>query len=69
MPGTAQSRRPARADRRPPHQARQPRGAERRRGRAARPDPNKVYAVKTDGSLARGPANAPVTIIEFSDFQ
>jgi protein-disulfide isomerase len=33
------------------------------------PDPNKVYAVKTDGSPAEGPKSAPVTIAEFSDFQ
>jgi len=33
------------------------------------PDPNRVYTVKTDGSPARGPAGAPVTIAEFSDFQ
>jgi hypothetical protein len=33
------------------------------------PDPNRVYAVKTDGSPTRGPAAAPVTIAEFSDFQ
>jgi protein-disulfide isomerase len=35
----------------------------------AGPDPNKVYAVKTDGSPAEGPKSAPVTIAEFSDFQ
>ena len=33
------------------------------------PDPNKVYTVKTDGAPVRGPASAPVTIAEFSDFQ
>ena len=33
------------------------------------PDPNKVYAIKTDRAPAKGPANAPVTIAEFSDFQ
>ena len=33
------------------------------------PDPNKVYTVKTDGAPTRGPAGAPVTIAEFSDFQ
>ncbi len=33
------------------------------------PDPNKVYPVKTQGSPAEGPENAPVTIAEFSDFQ
>jgi outer membrane murein-binding lipoprotein Lpp len=39
--------------------------AKRRRG----PDPNKVYTVATAGSHTKGPANAKVTLIEFSDFQ
>jgi hypothetical protein len=33
------------------------------------PDPNRVYAVKTDGAPFKGPQGAPVTIAEFSDFQ
>jgi hypothetical protein len=33
------------------------------------PDPNRVYTVKTEGSPSRGSAAAPVTIVEFSDFQ
>ena len=33
------------------------------------PDPNKVYTVKTQGRPSRGPADAPITIAEFSDFQ
>ena len=33
------------------------------------PDPNKVYQIKTAGSPAKGPASAPVTVAEFSDFQ
>ena len=33
------------------------------------PDPNRVYPVKTQGSPAEGPATAPITIAEFSDFQ
>lgn len=33
------------------------------------PDPNRVYSVKTQGAPAEGPAAAPVTIAEFSEFQ
>ena len=33
------------------------------------PDPNKVYTVATAGSPTRGPANAKVTLVAFSDFQ
>jgi hypothetical protein len=33
------------------------------------PDPNRVYAIKTDGAPFKGPAAAPITIAEFSDFQ
>ena len=42
-----------------------PAQAPRRRGL----DPNKVYKIKTAGAPSKGPANAPVTIAEFSDFQ
>ena len=33
------------------------------------PDPEKAYEIKLAGSPTKGPANAPVTIAEFSDFQ
>lgn len=33
------------------------------------PDPNRVYAINTAGAPFKGPARAPVTIAEFSDFQ
>jgi protein-disulfide isomerase len=38
---------------------------------AARPqiDPNKVYTIPVGNSPFKGPANAPVVITEFSDFQ
>jgi len=39
--------------------------AQRRSG----PDPARVYTVKTEEAPAKGPAGAPVTIAEFSDFQ
>jgi len=37
--------------------------------RPSGPDPNRVYTVKYDGAPSKGPAAAPVTIAEFSDFQ
>ena len=33
------------------------------------PDPNRAYKIKTAGSPSKGPADAPVTVAEFSDFQ
>ena len=33
------------------------------------PDPNRAYAVKTDGSPFKGNPSAPIVIAEFSDYQ
>jgi len=35
----------------------------------AQPDPNKVYALNVGNSPIKGPKEAPVTIVEFSDYQ
>lgn len=37
--------------------------------RAAGPDREQVYTVKTDGAPAKGASSAPVTIVEMSDFE
>jgi hypothetical protein len=37
----------------------------RRRG----PDPNRRYAVNTKGAPTLGPEAAPITVVDFSDFQ
>ncbi len=40
-----------------------------KRNNRPKEDPNKVYDVPVDGSICKGPANAKVTIMEFSEFQ
>ncbi len=41
----------------------------KRPSRPGRPDPNKRYKIATAGAPTKGPKNAAVTIVEFSDFQ
>jgi hypothetical protein len=37
--------------------------------KADAPDPNKRYDINVGSSYSKGPATAPVTIVEWSDFQ
>ena len=43
--------------------------ADNKKQQPPKADPNKVYNVPVGDSFSKGPANAAVTIIEWSDFQ
>ena len=37
--------------------------------RPSPPDPNRIYPITIGNSAIKGPKNAPVTLVEFSDYQ